>query len=560
MSGFLAGIQAAQTSVDEAAEIAGKDPNKLLNILYGTQTGNAETLASETADAARNFGIEAKVQGLDEVDISNFANMKNVIFTIATYGEGDMPDNAELFWKDLSNSDMPKLPNMKFGVLALGDTGYDEFCQAGKLIDMRLEQLGASRIIKRQDCDVDYEEVASSWINNIMPMLGSSSNSSELPLDVKAKKNSWNRKNPFSAVLSTNKLLSKSGSGKEIRHFEVDIADSGIQYEAGDVINIIPVNAPDLVQSIITRLGVKSSFIPENKNESIESLFTSSYEISTPSKNLVAYIEDKIGDKELTSVVKSANKDILSEYLWGKDILDLLTIDPNYQFNIDDILSNLKSLQHRAYSISSSPKKYPDSIHMTISAVRWNNNDRTHLGVCSSYLSDRVIESKSVKMFVSPNKSFRVPEDGQTPMIMVGPGTGIAPFRAFLDEREMSKAKGENWLFFGDQTRQFDFAYEEEFLEKKNSGLLTKLDLAFSRDQEEKVYVQDRMRESGKEFFMWLERGAHFYVCGDATKMAKDVDSALRDIISTEGNMTSEKADLYVNNLKREKRYLRDVY
>ena len=197
---------------------------------------------------------------------------------------------------------------------------------------------------------------------------------------------------------------------------------------------------------------------------------------------------------------------------------------------------------------------------MTISAVRWNNNDRTHLGVCSSYLSDRVIESKSVKMFVSPNKSFRVPEDGQTPMIMVGPGTGIAPFRAFLDEREMSKAKGENWLFFGDQTRQFDFAYEEEFLEKKNSGLLTKLDLAFSRDQEEKVYVQDRMRESGKEFFMWLERGAHFYVCGDATKMAKDVDSALRDIISTEGNMTSEKADLYVNKLKREKRYLRDVY
>ena len=315
-----------------------------------------------------------------------------------------------------------------------------------------------------------------------------------------------------------------------------------------------------MVQSIITRLGVKSSFIPENKNQSIESLFTSSYEISTPSKNLVAYIEDKIGDKELTSVVKSANKDMLSEYLWGKDILDLLTIDPNYQFNIEDILSNLKSLQHRAYSISSSPKKYPDSIHMTISAVRWNNNDRTHLGVCSSYLSDRVIESKSVKMFVSPNKSFRVPEDGQTPMIMVGPGTGIAPFRAFLDEREMSKAKGENWLFFGDQTRQFDFAYEEEFLEKKNSGLLTKLDLAFSRDQEEKVYVQDRMRESSKEFFMWLERGAHFYVCGDATKMAKDVDSALRDIISTEGNMTSEKADLYVNNLKREKRYLRDVY
>ena len=560
LSGFLAGIKAVQTSTGHVADSTEKDPSKLLNVLYGTQTGNAESLACETADAARNFGIEAKVQGLDEIDISTFANMNNVIFTIATYGEGEMPDNAELFWKDLSNSDMPKLPNMKFGVLALGDTGYDEFCQAGKLIDMRLEQLGATRIIKRQDCDVDYEEVASSWISNIMPKLSDNPKKTSFQREVKSEKSVWNRKNPFTAVLSTNRLLSKVGSSKEIRHFEVDLSDSGILYEAGDVINILPINSPELVESIITRLGVESSFVPKGKSESIEALLTSNYEISTPSKNLVAYIGDKIDHKELKSALQSVNKEVLSEYLWGKDILDLLNIDPNYTFDINDFLSNLKSLQHRAYSISSSPMKYPNSIHMTISAVRWNKNDRTHLGVCSSYLSDRVPESKSVKIFVSPNKSFRIPEDSKTPMIMVGPGTGVAPFRAFLDEREISKATGDNWLFFGDQTREFDFSYEEEFLKKMDSSLLTKLDLAFSRDQKEKVYVQDRMREKSKEMFEWLERGAHFYVCGDATRMAKDVDSALREIIAQEGKMTPENADIYVNNLKREKRYLRDVY
>ena len=560
LSGFLAGVKAVQTSTLEDSKQSKNNPDSVLNILFGTQTGNAEGLALETADVAKTYGLDTKVQGLDEVDIKDFQNMKNVIVSIATYGEGEMPDNAELFWKDLVSPEMPKLPEMRFGVLALGDTGYDEFCQAGKLIDMRLEQLGASRIISRQDCDVDYEDIAASWISDAVPKLTNNLSRSDPGEKSTRVRSEWNRKNPFPARLSLNKLLSKNGSGKEIRHYEVDISDSGIEYSAGDVINVLPVNNSTLVSLIIERLDIDPSRIPNGKEQSLEVLLTSYYEISTPGKKLVTYLEEKLNNESLSKVVKNSDKQALSDYLWGKDILDLLNIDPDFHFDVDEFLSNLKPLQHRAYSISSSPKKYPDSVHMTISSVRWLTNNRDHLGVCSTYLADRVNDDQKVKIFMSPNKAFRIPENHETPMIMVGPGTGIAPFRAFLDEREIIGASGQNWLFFGDQTREFDFIYENEFSEKLKKGILTKLDLAFSRDQDEKIYVQDRMLESSAELFRWLEKGAYFYVCGDALRMAKDVDATLRKIIEMEGNMTSEKADAYVNNLKKEKRYLRDVY
>ena len=560
LSGFLAGVKAVQTSTVEASKQSKNNPDNVLNILFGTQTGNAEGLALETADVAKTYGLDTKVQGLDEVDIKDFQNMKNVIVSIATYGEGEMPDNAELFWKDLVSPEMPKLPEMRFGVLALGDTGYDEFCQAGKLIDMRLEQLGASRIISRQDCDVDYEDIAASWISDAVPKLTNNLSHSDPGEKSTRVRSEWNRKNPFPARLSLNKLLSKNGSGKEIRHYEVDISDSGIEYSAGDVINVLPINNSKLVSLIIERLDIDPSYIPNGKEQSLEVLLTSYYEISTPGKKLVTYLEEKLNNESLSKVAKNSDKQALSDYLWGKDILDLLNIDPDFHFDVDEFLSNLKPLQHRAYSISSSPKKYPDSVHMTISSVRWLTNNRDHLGVCSTYLADRVNDDQKVKIFMSPNKAFRIPENHETPMIMVGPGTGIAPFRAFLDEREIIGASGQNWLFFGDQTREFDFIYENEFSEKLKKGILTKLDLAFSRDQDEKIYVQDRMLESSAELFRWLEKGAYFYVCGDALRMAKDVDATLRKIIEMEGNMTSEKADAYVNNLKREKRYLRDVY
>ena len=564
LAGFLAGVQSARAMTDKQSaskpqEAALAAP--VVNILYGTQTGNAEALAMDAANAATSRGFKPVVQGLDDVSMEAFAAMKSVIITIATYGEGEMPDNAGLFWEGLTNSDMPKLPEMQFGVLALGDTGYDEFCQAGKLIDMRLEQLGAVRLVDRLDCDVDYEDIAEEWINKTIPLTSDVAlvkPAAELPK--KAEKSAWNRKNPYPATRSVNQLLSGSNSGKEIRHYEFDLADSGITYEAGDALNVMPINDPQLVDALLSRLSVEADVMIDGEDQPVADLLTYKYEISTPSRNMIAAIEERAEDEMLSHVVKHGDKETLADFLWGKDTLDLLNINPQLSFSIEDFIKLLKPLQHRAYSISSSPKAHPGSVHLTVASVRWRSEDRDHRGVCSTFLADRVESQATAGIFVSPNKAFRVPANDDAPVIMVGPGTGVAPFRAFLEERQARRAAGKNWLFFGDQTKADDFIYQQQLTEMYDSGLLTRFDTAFSRDQKDKIYVQHKMVEHGEELFQWLQVGAYFYVCGDATRMAKDVDKALADIVANQGAMSSDKATEYVNNLKREKRYLRDVY
>jgi len=533
----------------------------LVNILYGTQTGNAEGLAMDAAAAAKAQGFQAVVQGLDDVSIEAFAAMRRVIITIATYGEGEMPDNAGLFWESIYSSEMPKLPDMQFGVLALGDSGYDDFCQAGKLLDVRLEQLGAQRLVDRLDCDVDFEDVAEEWINKTIPLAndGQAVAPADKPTPAVVK-SIWNRKNPYPATLAVNYLLSGELSGKEIRHYEFDLEDSGLVYETGDALNVMPVNDDELVAKILERLLVSGDIILEGQEKSLTELLTFQYEISTPSRKLIAAVEAQAKDEMFSHVVKNGDKEALADYLWGKDTLDLLNLNSEIYFSALEFLALLKPLQHRAYSISSSPNKHPGSVHLTVASVRWNDNGRDHLGVCSTFLADRIAQNGKAGVFISPNKAFRIPSNDDAPMIMVGPGTGVAPFRAFLEERQIRGAKGQNWLFFGDQTRASDFIYEQELIELQAAGVLTRLDLAFSRDQKEKVYVQNKMHEHGAELYQWLENGGYFYVCGDATRMAKDVDQALCDIIAAQGSLSSDKAKEYVNNLKREKRYLRDVY
>ena len=561
LSGFLAGMQSAKAMTGNQASVAGASTAPMLNILYGTQTGNAEGLAMDAAAAACAQGFEAVVQGLDDVTIDAFSAMERVIITIATYGEGEMPDNAGLFWESIYSADMPKLPDMQFGVLALGDTSYDEFCQAGKLLDIRLEQLGATRLIDRLDCDVDYEDVADEWINKTIPLAnGGKSVSPAAESTTKVVKSVWNRKNPYPAKVSVNRLLSGPSSGKEIRHYEIDLADSGLTYETGDALNVMPVNDGALVKKLTERLLVSTDTVLVGQEQSIGDLLTYQYEISTPSRNLIAAVEAQANHDKFSHVLKNGDKEALADFLWGKDTLDLLNLNPEIAFSIDEFLSFLKPLQHRAYSISSSPNKHIGSVHLTVASVRWREDDRDHLGVCSTFLADRVAANGTAGVFISPNKAFRIPANDDTPMIMVGPGTGVAPFRAFLEERQMSGAKGQNWLFFGDQTRDSDFIYEQQLLEMQAVGVLNRLDLAFSRDQKEKVYVQHKMHEAAAELYQWLEQGAYFYVCGDATRMAKDVDQALRDIVAAQGKLSADKATDYINNLKREKRYLRDVY
>lgn len=565
LKGFLAGMQSAKalaTSKSGALTAHQSDVTPIVDILFGTQTGNAEGLAMDAAAVARAQGFQANVQGLDDISMDTFSSMKNVIITIATYGEGEMPDNASLFWESLNSSSMPRLSDMKFGVLGLGDTGYDEFCQAGKLIDMRLEQLGAHRLVDRLDCDVDYEDIASDWINKTIPLTNDGKSKPIVVTDEKLTnvKSIWNRKNPYPATLRVNKLLSGEQSLKEIRHFEIDLGDSGITYDTGDALNIMPINDGELVKSILLRLNLPSELVLVGEDKTLADLLKYKYEISTPSRNFIAAIEVQAGDDLLSHVLNNGDKQALADYLWTKDVLDLLNLNQDIKFTGSEFVGLLKPLQHRAYSISSSPKKHVGSVHLTVASVRWNSNDREHLGVCSTFLADRVDVDEKVGIFVSPNKAFRIPNNNDAPMIMVGPGTGIAPFRAFLEERQCIGAEGKNWLFFGDQTRSSDYIYQEELAALKDSGVLSRLDLAFSRDQDEKIYVQHKMSEHGEDLFEWLENGGYFYICGDATRMAKDVDQALCDIASKWGNLTADQAREYVNNLKREKRYLRDVY
>ena len=561
LSGFLAGMQSAKAIAGSQTSVAGALASPVLNILYGTQTGNAEGLAMDAATVARAQGFDAVVQGLDDVSIDAFSVMKRVIITIATYGEGEMPDNAGLFWESIYSTDMPRLPDMQFGILALGDTSYDEFCQAGKLLDTRLEQLGATRLVDRLDCDVDYEDIADEWINKTIP-LANSGNVIVPAVETSPQvvKSIWNRKNPYPAKVSVNKLLSGPSSGKEIRHYEIDLADSGLTYETGDALNVMPVNDGVLVKKLTERLSVDCDIVLEGQEKSIADLLTYQYEISTPSRNLIAAVEAQAKHEKFSHVLKNGDKEALADFLWGKDTLDLLNLNSEITFTADEFLGLLKPLQHRAYSISSSPSKHLGSVHLTVASVRWREEGRDHLGVCSTFLADRVTANGTAGVFVSPNKAFRIPANDDAPMIMVGPGTGVAPFRAFLEERQMRGAKGKNWLFFGDQTRDSDFIYEQQLLEMQAVGVLSRLDLAFSRDQKEKIYVQNKMHECSVELYQWLEKGAYFYVCGDATRMAKDVDQALRDIVATQANLSADQATDYVNNLKREKRYLRDVY
>lgn len=560
LGGFLAGLQTRMAMTGGAVAPAQAPVQaRPMDILFGTQTGNAEEVANEAAELAKSKGFAPRVAELDAVEMDQLAAMENLIVVISTYGEGEMPDNAELFWEALSATTAPRLENLSYGVLALGDTSYEHFCQAGKLIDTRLEQLGAKRLADRVDCDVDFEDAASAWLGTTIPDAGTAAPANDVSAP-KAEKSAYSRKAPYMATMVENRILSGPESAKEIRHMAFDLGESGLSYEAGDALGVMPVNDAHLVQALLDRLGLDLDASVAGQDAGLGALLTTGYEIRTPSRELIAEIEKRANHEELSHVLGHGDKEALEAFLWGKDTLDLLNLNPDMQLSADDFVSLLKPLQHRAYSISSSPNAHPGQVHLTVAAVRWMYDHRAHGGVCSTFLSDQVSEGAQAGIFMSANKNFRVPTDNDVPMIMVGPGTGIAPFRAFLEERQARGAKGANWLFFGDQHRESDFIYQDEISAMSASGLLTRLDLAFSRDQAEKIYVQTRMRENAKDLYAMLEEGGHFYVCGDATRMAKDVDAALHDVIETQGGMTPEAAVDYVNRLKRDKRYVRDVY
>lgn len=560
LSGFFAGMHSHML---HSAGSVNQANARTLHILFGSQTGNSASLANDAAASAKSHGLLPVVKSMDEVDMAQLAKMEYLLIITSTYGEGAMPDNAEMLWEAANSDDTPRLENLNYSVLALGDTSYDLFCQAGIDWDNRLQALGAKRVFDRVDCNVDFEAPAEKWISEVIPLMAEGAETvAVLDTTSQPAKSAYNRKNPFPAKLQVNRILTSLDSSKETRHYEISIAGSGLSYEAGDAMCVIPTNCTQLVADILQALGCSGNEEEPVNGElmPLSEALRTQFEIKLPSKEFLEEIAKRSGDQELNALLNGGDKDKLNDYLWGRDVLDLLLQFPGAELSAAEFLRLLKPLQHRAYSISSSGKRYPDSVHLTVASVRYDAHGRHHKGVCSTYLADLVNDTTDVRIFFTPNNNFRVPSDDSLPMIMVGPGTGIAPFRAFLQEREFRKATGKNWLFFGDRNAATDFIYREEIEAMQASGLLTRLDLAFSRDQAEKIYVQDRMLEHGAELYAWLEQGGYFFVCGDAYRMAKDVDQALLDVIRIHGNKSATEAADYVNQLKKDKRYVRDVY
>lgn len=572
INGYLAGFFSNADGTQPSGSATPAPALEPLTILFGSQTGTAESIAKRLGKEAGAHGFKTEILELNDYEKANLNAASRLAIITSTWGDGDPPDNAVAFWDFISSDSAPKFENLSYSVLALGDSNYSEFCGAGRKFDEKLEALGAKRIHPRVDCDVDYDEPADGWIKGFWEAVKSTvtngaSNGAVAPAAAEetepAKPDGYSRKNPFPAKLLTKLKLNGEGSSKDTRHFEISLEGSGLEYEVGDALGVVPANCPELVDDLIKLIGAggeEAVTTPDGSETALRHALSHNFVITQPTKKLLQAVVEKAPDSALVELLKPENKADLEKHLWGREVYDVLAENPSAKFTPAEFVDLLNKLQPRLYSISSSPKAHPGEVHLTVGVVTYESHGRRRKGVCSTFLADRVSDETPLPVFVQKSHGFRLPESGDTPVIMVGPGTGIAPFRAFLEERKATGSKGRNWLFFGDQHEATDFLYREQLGAFQSEGFLTRLSLAFSRDQHEKIYVQNRMTENAEELFKWLEEGAHFYVCGDAKRMAKDVDAALHKVIETVGGRSPEEAAEYVNALKKDKRYQRDVY
>ena len=608
LSGYLAGMRGGAAAIPPLATVEGTKANpkaattasapasvdREVTVLFGSQTGNAQHLAADLKKRLEEKDFKVTLSDMSDFRTNNLKKVKQLLIVVSTYGEGDPPDKAVLFHEFVLGKRAPRLEGMRFSVLSLGDQLYDHFCKTGKDFDERLEQLGATRIHARTDCDVDFDEPAQAWMNGVLDALSGSSAAetvmtpdtsdasdagdrfataapTELLSSVSAAGTAtaaatiaapvFTRTNPFTAEVLENINLNGRGSDKETRHLKLALDGSGLSFEPGDSLGIYPHNDPQLVEDVIRHMGWNpDELVPAGKQEvPLREALTRHYEITLLSKQLLkqtsAFSKDGLQD-----LVQSGASDKLKAYTRGRDLLDLVR-----DFSIKDVPARefvpmLRKLPARLYSIASSHRANEGEVDLCIAALRYEAHNRERLGTCSVHCAERIDPGDSLQVFTHSNPNFRLPSDPDTPVIMVGPGTGIAPFRAFIEEREEIGAGGKTWLFFGDRRFRTDFLYQVEWLRWLKLGVLTRLDVAFSRDQGAKVYVQHRMAEKSREIYDWLQEGAHFYVCGSVSPMAADVHASLLTIIQNEGGKTAEEAAAYVKSLREQGRYQRDVY
>lgn len=558
LSGFLAATGTSVATATSAPASAGK-----LTVLYGTESGNCEVLADRAVKAAKKRGFQAAMKNMSEFSPADLAKTSNLLVIVSTWGDGEAPETAVSFHKQFMTADL-SLAGVKFSVCGLGDTSYEKFCQIGKEFDARLEVLGGTRVAARQDCDVDYEDSYVAWLESSLTALAPASVAHvavAAPTAVAGVE--YGKKNPFPAETIDTLILNGEGSSKETLHLEFSLAGSGLSYEPGDALAVVPVNAPDVVKAIIQAAKLTGNEEVEVKNvgpKLLADALREDYDITAISRAVLTKLAEAADSAILRGLLAEDAKDRFKEYVHGREIVDALEDFAPKGLSAAALTGIFRKLPPRLYSIASSPLAHTDEVHLTVAAVRYETHGRVRKGVCSTYLADLVKSGDSVQVFVQPNKNFRLPADGGTPVIMVGPGTGVAPFRAFVEHRAAVGASGKNWLFFGDQHYTYDFLYQLEWQDFLKDGVLTRLDVAFSRDQPEKIYVQDRMIARAKELYEWLEEGAHFYVCGDANRMAHDVHEALISIVENQAGISREAAEAYVEDLKKTKRYQRDVY
>ena len=564
LSGYLAGLQAIAGEAGAPREAAAEQHT--LTILYGSETGNAERVAQQAGEQAVARGLPARVVDMADYKTRELRDEKLLLVVTATHGEGDPPDPALDFHEFLHGRKAPKLTDARFAVLALGDSSYEHFCQTGRDFDARFEALGAQRLVERIDCDVDFDEAAGQWIQRALDAVGE--HVVEVPTAVASASAepagvSYDRHNPFQAEVLENQILNGRGSEKATHHIELSLEGSGIDYQPGDILCLMPRNREEVAAELLEALSLdpQQTVASHSGERPLGEALRDDYEITTLTPAFIEAYAELAEAEALHALLAEGKRGDLMAYLHGRHIIDVINEHPlSGGLDAETLLGMMRRLQPREYSIASSYLANPGEVHVTVAAVRYESHGRQRHGVASTFLAEQAEPGETVPVYLRRNKHFRLPENPDTPIVMIGPGTGVAPFRAFLEEREVSGAGGANWLFFGNPHFRTDFLYQTEWQRWLKDGLLTRMDVAFSRDGPEKVYVQDRLRERGAELYRWLEDGAHVYVCGDAERMAPDVHAALTEIVAEHGGRSVEQAGEYLKQLQRDKRYQRDVY
>ncbi|BBN59218.1 assimilatory sulfite reductase (NADPH) flavoprotein subunit [Hydrogenovibrio marinus] len=537
---------------------------KPVRILFASQTGNAQSLAEQLHKSLCQAGLAAELTNISDFKPGLLKEESRLVLITSTQGEGEPPESAESFFKLLSGKRAPDLKHLSFAVLGLGDRSYEFFCQAAIDADRRFSELGGKAFLPVQALDVDYEQEANSWSEQLVSVLKAQQpeeSSCAIASDWNVPSSEYGKQTPFKAQLLVNQAITAPGSIKDIRHYEISLEDSGIQYQPGDVLGVYFRNNAASVDDLLKILSLKGTETVQLDGEVVElrHALLEKFELTQSYPNFAkAYAEHPNHTQGINLLRETvADASALRAYLAERQIYDIVAEFP-CRLEAQDLADMLRKQQARFYSIASAQSEVGEEVHLTVRTVEYDAFGSTHYGGASGCLAS-LKEGDDIRVFVQPSE-FKLPQDPQTPVIMIGPGTGIAPFRSFLQHREQTGAQGENWLFFGNSRFCEDFLYQQEWQEWLRSGLLTRMNTAFSRDQAARIYVQHRLKEEGKTFFEWLQRGAFVYVCGDASRMAKDVHQALIDVIAEHGNRSQEEAEAYLDQLKQEKRYQKDVY